>query len=109
MTTKAPDPREISVGGRVVGIYEYGDPRGAPVMVLHGTPACGAGFAWADAPARERGLRLIAPDRPGVGLSSRLPASTVADYPAQLRALADALSIERYAVWGYSGGGPFAV
>jgi pimeloyl-ACP methyl ester carboxylesterase len=97
------------VDGRVVGIYEYGDPRGAPVMVLHGTPACGAGFTWADAPARERGLRLIAPDRPGVGLSSRLPAWTVADYPAQLRALADALSIERFAVWGYSGGGPYAV
>jgi pimeloyl-ACP methyl ester carboxylesterase len=107
MTTKAPDPREIPVDGRVVGIYEYGDPAGAPVMVLHGTPACGAGFAWADEPARERGVRLIAPDRPGIGLSSPLDYS-VADYPAQLGALADALGVDRFAVWGYSGGGPYA-
>ena len=32
-------------------------PAGAPVMVFHGTPACGAGFAWADAP----GARARAP------------------------------------------------
>jgi len=108
MTTAPPPVREINVGGVVVGIYEYGDPAGAPVMVLHGTPACGAGFAFADEPARERGLRLIAPDRPGVGLSSPAAPYTVGDYPAQLGALADALAIDRFAVWGYSGGGPYA-
>ena len=108
MTAGVPVPREVNVGRQVVGVYDYGDPAGAPVMVFHGTPACGAGFAWADAPARERGLRLIAPDRPGVGLTSRLPSWTVADYPAQIRALADALGVERFSVWGYSGGGPYA-
>jgi pimeloyl-ACP methyl ester carboxylesterase len=77
-------------------------------MVFHGTPACGAGFAWAETPARERGLRLIAPDRPGVGLSSRVPTFRVADYPAQVLALADALGVERFSVLGYSGGGPYA-
>ncbi len=109
MTTKPPEPRAVSVAGRDVGVYEYGDPAGAPVMVLHGTPACGAGFAWADEPARARDLRLIAPDRPGVGISSPIDSYTVADYPAQLAALADALNIDRFAVWGYSGGGPYAV
>jgi pimeloyl-ACP methyl ester carboxylesterase len=109
MTTKAPDPGEVSVAGRTVGIYEYGDPAGSPVMVLHGTPACGAGFAWADEPARERGLRLIAPDRPGIGLSTPVPGYSIADYPAQLAALAHAMDIDRFAVWGYSGGGPYAV
>ena len=104
-----PQPREVEVSGRVVGVYEYGDPSGSPVMVFHGTPACGAGFAWADAPARERGLRVIAPDRPGVGSSSRLPSWTVADYPPLVGALADALGVEQFAVWGYSGGGPYAV
>jgi pimeloyl-ACP methyl ester carboxylesterase len=109
MTTRSATPREIDVGGSVVGVYEYGDPTGAPVMVFHGTPACGAGFAWADASARDRGLRLIAPDRPGVGLSSRIPSWAIADYPAQVIALADALDLERFSVWGYSGGGPYAV
>lgn len=104
-----PAPREVNTVGQVVGVYEYGHPNGTPVMVLHGTPACGAGFAWADAPARERDLRLIAPDRPGVGLSSRVASFRVADYPAQVLALADALGFERFSVWGYSGGGPYAV
>jgi pimeloyl-ACP methyl ester carboxylesterase len=103
-----PQPREVSVGAGVVGVYEYGDASGAPVFVFHGTPACGAGFAWADAPARERALRLVAPDRPGVGRSTRRD-YTVADYPPMVAALADALRIERFAVWGYSGGGPYAV
>ncbi len=109
MATGVPVPREVDANGRVVGVYEYGDPTGRPVMVFHGTPACGAGFTWADAPARERGLRLIAPDRPGVGLSSRLPSWKVADYPVQVRELANTLGIGEYSVWGYSGGGPYAV
>jgi pimeloyl-ACP methyl ester carboxylesterase len=103
-----PKAREVSVGDGVVGVYEYGDPNGAPVFVFHGTPACGAGFAWADAPAREHGLHLLAPDRPGVGVSTRGD-YTVADYPPMVAALADALGIEQFAVWGYSGGGPYAV
>jgi pimeloyl-ACP methyl ester carboxylesterase len=98
-----------ATNGRAVGVYEYGDPNGSPVFALHGTPACGAGFDWSDAPARERGLRVIAPDRPGVGQSDPVPMTSVADYPAQLAALADALAVERFAVLGYSGGGPYAL
>ena len=59
-------------------------------------------------PARDRALHLIAPDRPGVGLSSRLASWTVAEYPAMVAALADALGVSRFSVWGYSGGGPYA-
>ena len=47
-------PVVVSCGpprGRAVGVYEYGDPDGRPVFALHGTPACGAGFDWTDAPA----------------------------------------------------------
>src|SRR5436190_460203 len=109
MSDDLPKPRTVDVSGRVVGIYEYGEPSGRPVFVLHGTPACGAGFAWADEPARVRGVRLIAPDRPGVGLSARQDAYRVCDYPEQIAALADAMSLDSFAVWGYSGGGPYAV
>ncbi|MDQ1402582.1 MAG: hypothetical protein QOG03_898 [Actinomycetota bacterium] len=104
-----PEPRQVAVDGKTVGVYEYGDPSGQPVMVFHGVPACGAGFGFADEPARERGLRLIAPDRPGVGLSTPSDGWTVGSYPSMVTALADALDIDRFAVWGYSGGGPFAV
>src|SRR4051794_2008067 len=103
-----PHPVELP-SGQVVGVYEYGDADGRPVMVFHGTPACGAGFDWADAPARELGLRLIAPDRPGVGVSSRLDGWRVADWPPIVTALAGVVGVDRFAVWGYSGGGPYAV
>jgi pimeloyl-ACP methyl ester carboxylesterase len=109
LTDPVPVPHTVTGAGRAVGVYEYGDPTGKPVMGFHGVPACGAGFAWADAPARDRGLRLIAPDRPGVGLSDLTGASRVADYPAPVAALADTLGVDRFAVWGYSGGGPYAV
>jgi pimeloyl-ACP methyl ester carboxylesterase len=105
-----PTPVTVSVGSdRVVGLYEYGDSSGAPMFVFHGVPACGAGFGWADAPARARGLRLLAPDRPGVGLTTPLADWSVSDYPAMVDELADVLGVERFGVWGYSGGGPYAV
>lgn len=98
----------MSVDARTVAVWEYGDPAGPVVLALHGIPACGAGFEWADAAAAERGLRVLAPDRPGVGRSSPQDGWRVADYPPMVAALADALGIDRYVVWGYSGGGPYA-
>src|ERR1700681_464802 len=105
-----PEPRTVTIGsGRTVGLYEYGNPTGQPVMVFHGVPSSGAGFVFADEPARERRLRLIAPDRPGVGLSTAFDGWTVGSYPSIVTELADALDIDRFAVCGYSGGGPYAV
>jgi pimeloyl-ACP methyl ester carboxylesterase len=99
----------LAAGNRYIGIYEYGDPAGAPVFALHGTPACGAGFDWTDVSARERNLRIIAPDRPGIGRSTAVPMPAVADYAVELAVLADALEIDRFTVLGYSGGGPYAL
>jgi pimeloyl-ACP methyl ester carboxylesterase len=108
-----PEPRTVrAADGLVTGYYEFGDPHGRPVIAMHGTPNCGAGFAWADAPARERGLRVLAPDRPGVGDSDRRRLDhpvTVADYAGPLRAFADALQLDSFLVLGYSGGGPYAL
>lgn len=107
--TQITDVTVVDAKGSTVGYYEFGDPDGKPVLAFHGTPACGAGFAFADAPARARGLRVIAPDRPGVGRSSRRASWLVRDYPAMVAAFADAMHIDRFGVWGYSGGGPYAV
>lgn len=109
----SPPSRTVrTADGRVAGYYEYGDPTGTPVLALHGTPACGAGFAWADQRARDRGIRLLAPDRPGVGDSSPWThgrGATVAEYAPVLRAFVDALEIPTFSVLGYSGGGPYAL
>jgi pimeloyl-ACP methyl ester carboxylesterase len=98
-----------AAGNRSIGIYEYGDPAGAPVFALHGTPSCGAGFDWTDAAARERSLRIIAPDRPGIGRSTAVPMPAVSAYADELAVLADTLEIDRFSVIGYSGGGPYAL
>jgi pimeloyl-ACP methyl ester carboxylesterase len=101
--------RVTVVGGRRVAWTEHGDPRGALVVFLHGTPDSRAGKSYLAAAARERGLRIVCPDRPGVGCSEPLPGHTVAGYAGQVAALARALGAARYAVLGYSGGGPFAL
>lgn len=103
------DAKTVQAAGRTVGYYELGEPSGAPVLLLHGTPACGAGFAWADSAGRELGLRLLAPDRAGIGRSAPLPGRTLDGYPGEIGAFADALGLDRFAVLGYSGGGPYAV
>jgi pimeloyl-ACP methyl ester carboxylesterase len=108
-----PEPRTVrTASNRTVGYYEFGDPNGTPVVALHGTPASGAGFVWADAAARTRGIRLIAPDRPGIGLSDLVPngsAPLVAAYASELFATIDALALDHISILGYSGGGPYAL
>ncbi len=94
--------------GRLLGYAEYGDPHGLPVFGFHGTPGSRLMFRLADAPARETGIRLIAPERPGFGASSYQRGRTLASYAADVAALADRLDIPRFAVAGISGGGPYA-
>lgn len=96
-------------GGRVVGFREYGDRDGLPVICFHGTPGSRFMFQLADEFSRSAGLRLIAPERPGYGMSTLLKHRALADTALDMDALADALGLARFAVAGVSGGGPFAV
>ncbi len=96
--------------GRAVGVAEHGDPDGDVVFVLHGTPASRLGFELTDRPARERRVRVVCPDRPGVGRSDPMPGRwQVVDYADDLAGLADGLGVDQFAVVGYSGGAPFAL
>ncbi len=99
----------LTVAGRRVALVEHGDPTGAPVFLFHGVPASRLGHGFADRPARERGARVIVPDRAAIGASDPLPGRTIAGYAGEVTALADALGIDRFAVVGYSGGGPYAI
>jgi pimeloyl-ACP methyl ester carboxylesterase len=58
---------------------------------------------------RQRGVRLIAPDRPGFGRSDSQPGRTLPDWPTDVSDLADALGLGRFAVVGISNGGPYAL
>ncbi|MGQ0672893.1 MAG: alpha/beta fold hydrolase [Hyphomicrobium sp.] len=95
--------------GRTAGVAEYGDPAGLPVLALHGAPACRMMFAVADAAARRHGLRLIAPDRPGYGLSPVDRDGTLVSRTDFHARVAEALGLDRFAVLAISGGAPYAV
>lgn len=95
--------------GRKLSYTDLGDPDGAPLLLFHGTPACSASFDAFDAPARSLGVRAIAPDRPGIRLSSFQRKRRITDWPADVTAFADALELERFGVLGWSGGGPYAL
>jgi pimeloyl-ACP methyl ester carboxylesterase len=86
-------------------ILEEGDPRGHPVFFLHGSPGSRLLFPGQVQEARRKSIRLIGHDRPGYGGSTPKPGRTVADEAADVSAIADALGIDRFAVYGHSGGG----
>lgn len=94
--------------GQQVGYAVYGDPDGYPVMAFHGTPASRLMYRKGDAAAYALGLKLIAPDRPGYGMSPRDDAPTLASRTSQHAEIADALGLTDFAVIGISGGAPYA-
>jgi pimeloyl-ACP methyl ester carboxylesterase len=94
--------------GRTLGYAEYGDPNGKPLLWFHGFPGCRLDGKLVEEAAGAAGVRVIAPDRPGMGLSTFQPARTFLDWPGAVRQLADSLGLERFAVAGISGGGPYA-
>ena len=65
--------------GRSMGYAQYGDPNGFPVVNAHGGMACRLDVAAAAPIANQVGVRLISPDRPGIGLSDPQPGRTVLD------------------------------
>jgi pimeloyl-ACP methyl ester carboxylesterase len=60
-----------------------------------------------DALTASLGVRLIAPDRPGYGLSDGQPRRRLIDYPDDIAQLADQLGLDRFSLFGVSAGGPY--
>jgi pimeloyl-ACP methyl ester carboxylesterase len=94
--------------GRTLEYVELGDPGGVPLVFFHGTPATGGQAAVLDDGARAHDIRLVAPSRPGYGDSTLTPPGLTATAADTLE-LADQLGLDRVAVMGSSGGGPFAL
>jgi pimeloyl-ACP methyl ester carboxylesterase len=94
--------------GRQLAVEEYGDPDGNPVLSCHGGLSSRLDAAPADGAARALGIRLLSPDRPGIGRSTYQAGRRLLDWPDDVAALADALGLDRFAVMGWSCGGPYA-
>ncbi len=95
--------------GRRLHVLERGVPNGRPVLVHNGTPNSRLMYEPSVLLAERQGIRMICYDRPGYGGSDRDPGRSVANCVKDVRAIADALEIDRLAVWGISGGGPHAL
>lgn len=94
--------------GRILAYAEYGDPHGRPVFFFHGTPGSRF-FRPPDEITRRLGVRLVTVDRPGYGGSTFQPGRRIPAWPIDLAALADFLGLDRFAVCGHSGGGPYVL
>ena len=93
--------------GRILCFEEFGDPNGKPLFFFHGTPNSRLLRHPDDSLTASLGIRLITIDRPGFGKSTYIPNRQLLDWPDDVVALADKLGIEKFAVAGISGGGPY--
>ncbi len=83
---------------------------GYPVVVHAGSPGSrrlyppAVEHAWS-----QHGICLISYDRPGFGDAPARSGRRIADGAAETRAIAGALGLSSFGVWGFSGGGPYAL
>jgi pimeloyl-ACP methyl ester carboxylesterase len=101
----------VAVGeDRQIGFAEFGAPQGRAVFWLHGTPGARRQIPTeARAYAEEADIRLIGIDRPGIGSSTPHQYENVFAFTDDLRTIADTLGIDKMAVVGLSGGGPYTL
>jgi pimeloyl-ACP methyl ester carboxylesterase len=95
--------------GRVLRYQIVGTAHGDEVFLLHGALGSRLVHTSLSAAASDAGIRLVSYDRPGYGGSTPQPGRTVAAAADDVAAIADQLDVDRLAVWGQSGGGPFAL
>jgi len=94
--------------GAVIAFEQYGDASGVPVIFCHGWPSSRTMARLTDEAARDLGIRIISPDRPGVSGSSLQPNRKLSDWPQVVERLADHLGIEKFRMLAISGGAPYA-
>jgi len=97
-------------GGRRLSFAEFGHPRGAAIVWMHGTPGARRQVPLeARRFALEHDLRIIGVDRPGIGSSTPHLYPDILDWTGDLVELCDVLDLETFRVIGLSGGGPYAL
>jgi len=96
----------ISNDGRVLAVEEWGVPDGVPVLYVCGSPMSRLARYPDPALFARLGVRLVTYDRPGFGYSTPQPGRRVVDAADDIAAIADALELDRFPIFGVSGGGP---
>jgi pimeloyl-ACP methyl ester carboxylesterase len=94
--------------GARIALDEYGDPTGQPVFFCHGWPSSRSMAVLTDDAARQLGVRIISPDRPGINESEFQKKRTLLDWPLMLQELATQFGIDKFRMLAISGGAPYA-
>ena len=95
--------------GRTLEVLDAG-PAGSPVVVFHnGTPGGPVLAEHAVRAAHAAGLRWVTYARPGYGGSTPQPGRSVADASTDTASVLDALGVDDFVTYGWSGGGPHAL
>lgn len=99
----------IMRSGRKLEVQEYGDPAGHPVFFFHGLIGSHYQASYVAEQAEREGLRIIAPNRPGVGRSDFVLRKSALDAVDDIEDVAAALELDDFSVIGISGGTPYAL
>ena len=94
--------------GRTLGYIDIGKRDGKPLFHFHGFPGSRLEAMILEDWLKLSNVRVISIDRPGMGLSDFKKNRTLLDWPDDVIELADNLGIDKFAVEGISGGGPYA-
>jgi pimeloyl-ACP methyl ester carboxylesterase len=108
MTDEVVSPLVTVGDGRVLEVWEGGDPGGPSVVFHHGTPSGRLQAVLGAAAAGRQGVRLVSFSRPGYGCSTDTTPS-LASVGIDTFRVTETLGIDEFAVLGASGGGPYAL
>ncbi|EWC48956.1 hypothetical protein DRE_00261 [Drechslerella stenobrocha 248] len=99
------------ISGRTISFSEVGDPNGYAVFICVGMGLTRYVTAFYDELALSLGLRLITPDRPGVGESDAIPESerTVLSWPDDILYICQSLKITKFSLLAHSAGAIYAL
>lgn len=95
--------------GRALEVRQYGASDGHPTFFFHGLIGSHHQASYIDDQAQRHGLRIIAPNRPGVGCSDFVRRKTALEVVADVEDIAAALALGEFSVIGISGGTPYAL
>jgi pimeloyl-ACP methyl ester carboxylesterase len=95
--------------GRTLEVTEYGDGAGHPTFFFHGLIGSHHQASYVSEEAGRRGIRIIAPNRPGVGRSEFVERKNALESVADVEDVAQALHFDEFSLIGISGGTPYAL
>ena len=101
----------LELDGRALAFLDHGPRDGRPVLLMHGNPTWSYLWRRVVRALEGSGLRLIAPDLAGFGLSDkprRASAHRLAGHIEDVSRVLDALDLEGVVVAGQDWGGPIA-